>query len=135
LRFGARGATTIVATIAAFAIASPAGASVRSRHSRSSSGSSCCFVLCAGVAERPAAAAIMAERDDAMTKRLMLEEQLRHSQKMEGGRPPRRRHRARLQQPADAIIGYTEIVLTSLDPKTTRAGAGEIGRAAMRPPT
>ena len=78
-------------------------------------------------------AAIMAERDDALTKRLILEEQLRHSQKMEAVGRLAGGIAHDFNNLLTAIIGYTEIVLTSLDPKDDRrADAEEIGRAAMR---
>ena len=75
----------------------------------------------------------MAERDDALTKRLLLEEQLRHSQKMEAVGRLAGGIAHDFNNLLTAIIGYTEIVLTSLDPKDERrADAEEIGRAAMR---
>jgi signal transduction histidine kinase/ActR/RegA family two-component response regulator len=78
-------------------------------------------------------AAIIAERDDALTKRLLLEEQLRHSQKMEAVGRLAGGIAHDFNNLLTAIIGYTEIVLTSLDPKDSRrADAEEIGRAAMR---
>jgi signal transduction histidine kinase len=77
--------------------------------------------------------AIMAERDDALHKRLLLEEQLRHSQKMEAVGRLAGGIAHDFNNLLTAIIGYTEIVLTSLDPKDDRrADAEEIGRAAMR---
>ena len=78
-------------------------------------------------------AAIMAERDDALERRLLLEEQLRHSQKMEAVGRLAGGIAHDFNNLLTAIIGYTEIVLTSLDPKDERrADAEEIGRAAMR---
>jgi signal transduction histidine kinase/ActR/RegA family two-component response regulator len=78
-------------------------------------------------------AALMAERDDAMQRRLMLEEQLRHSQKMEAVGRLAGGIAHDFNNLLTAIIGYAEIVLTSLDPKDERrADAEEIGRAAMR---
>ena len=78
-------------------------------------------------------AAIMAEREDALTRRLMLEEQLRHSQKMEAVGRLAGGIAHDFNNLLTAIIGYTEIVLTSLDPKDDRrADAEEIARAAMR---
>jgi signal transduction histidine kinase/CheY-like chemotaxis protein len=78
-------------------------------------------------------AAIVAERDDAMHKRLLLEEQLRHSQKMEAVGRLAGGIAHDFNNLLTAIIGYTEIVLYSLDPKDDRrADAEEILRAAMR---
>jgi signal transduction histidine kinase len=78
-------------------------------------------------------AAIMAEREDALAKRLQLEEQLRHSQKMEAVGRLAGGIAHDFNNLLTAIIGYTEIVLHSLDPKDDRrADAEEIGRAAMR---
>ena len=134
LRFGARGATTLVAVIAAFAI---------SLASRSLGPFSAFpieltqFLLFIFLALASLSglllAAIMAERDDALTKRLLLEEQLRHSQKMEAVGRLAGGIAHDFNNLLTAIIGYTEIVLTSLDPKDDRrADAEEIGRAAMR---
>ena len=134
LRFGARGATTIVATIAAFAITiagrgiGPFSAfTVEFRQ----------FLLFSFLALASLSglmlAAIMAEREDALTRRLLLEEQLRHSQKMEAVGRLAGGIAHDFNNLLTAIIGYTEIVLTSLDPKDDRRGdAEEIARAAMR---
>ena len=68
-----------------------------------------------------------------MNKRLLLEEQLRHSQKMEAVGRLAGGIAHDFNNLLTAIIGYTEIVLHSLDPKDDRrADAEEIGRAAMR---
>ena len=134
LRFGARGSSVVVAAISAFAIAI-AGMGV---------GPFVAFpveftqvllftFLSLGSMSGLMLAAIMAERDDAMTKRLVLEEQLRHSQKMEAVGRLAGGIAHDFNNLLTAIIGYTEIVLTSLDPKDDRrADAEEIGRAAMR---
>ncbi len=67
------------------------------------------------------------------TKRLLLEEQLRHSQKMEAVGRLAGGIAHDFNNLLTAIIGYTEIVLHGLDPKDERrADAEEIGRAAMR---
>ena len=78
-------------------------------------------------------AAIMAEREEATARRLLLEEQLRHAQKMEAVGRLAGGIAHDFNNLLTAIIGYTEIVLHSLDPKDERrADAEEIGRAAMR---
>ena len=112
----------------------PACRSARSWRSRWSSRSSCCscFSALASLSGH-LLAAIMAERDDALERRLLLEEQLRHSQKMEAVGRLAGGIAHDFNNLLTAIIGYTEIVLTSLDPKDERrADAEEIGRAAMR---
>jgi len=78
-------------------------------------------------------AAVTAERDEAMARRLQLEEQLRHSQKMEAVGRLAGGIAHDFNNLLTAIIGYTEIVLHGLDPKDDRrADAEEIARAAMR---
>jgi signal transduction histidine kinase/ActR/RegA family two-component response regulator len=134
LRFGARGATTAVALIAAFAIAL-SGKSIGPFSAFTIEFIQLLlFVFLALVSlSGLLLAAIMAERDDALTKRLILEEQLRHSQKMEAVGRLAGGIAHDFNNLLTAIIGYTEIVLTSLDPKDERrADAEEIGRAAMR---
>jgi signal transduction histidine kinase/ActR/RegA family two-component response regulator len=134
LRFGARGASTVVAMISAFAVViagmgvGPFGAFTVEFTQ---------FLLFSFIALGSLSglllSAIMAERDDALTKRLILEEQLRHSQKMEAVGRLAGGIAHDFNNLLTAIIGYTEIVLTSLDPKDERrADAEEIGRAAMR---
>jgi signal transduction histidine kinase/CheY-like chemotaxis protein len=77
--------------------------------------------------------AIIAEREEATTRRMLLEEQLRHAQKMEAVGRLAGGIAHDFNNLLTAIIGYTEIVLHSLDPKDERrADAEEIGRAAMR---
>jgi signal transduction histidine kinase len=134
LRFGTRGSATIVALIAGFAIViagmgvGPFGAfTVEFTQFLLFS------FLALGSMSGLLLAAIMAERDDAMNKRLLLEEQLRHSQKMEAVGRLAGGIAHDFNNLLTAIIGYTEIVLHSLDPKDERrADAEEIGRAAMR---
>lgn len=134
LRFGPLGSTLVLAAVSAFAIAI-AGMGI---------GPFATFpveftqfllfaFLALGSLSGLLLAAIMAERDDALTKRLLLEEQLRHSQKMEAVGRLAGGIAHDFNNLLTAIIGYTEIVLTSLDPKDERrADAEEIGRAAMR---
>jgi signal transduction histidine kinase len=134
LRFGARGATTVVAIIAVFGIAIAGfGMGPFSAFTVEFTQLLLFSFLSLGSLSGLLLAAIMAERDDALTKRLMLEEQLRHSQKMEAVGRLAGGIAHDFNNLLTAIIGYTEIVLTSLDPKDERrADAEEIGRAAMR---
>jgi len=78
-------------------------------------------------------AAVMAEREDALQRRLALEEQLLHSQKMEAVGRLAGGIAHDFNNLLTAIIGYAELVMTGLernDPR--RADAEEITRAAMR---
>jgi signal transduction histidine kinase len=134
LRFGARGAATIVALISGFAIAI-AGLRVGPFAEFPIEFVHALFFsfLSLGALSGLLLAAIMAERDDAMNRRLVLEEQLRHSQKMEAVGRLAGGIAHDFNNLLTAIIGYTEIVLHGLDPKDERrADAEEIGRAAMR---
>jgi signal transduction histidine kinase len=134
LRFGARGASTVVALIAAFAVAvAGMGIGPFSTYPVAFTQLLLFTFLALGSLSGLLLAAIMAERDDALTKRLALEEQLRHSQKMEAVGRLAGGIAHDFNNLLTAIIGYTEIVLHSLDPKDDRrADAEEIGRAAMR---
>jgi signal transduction histidine kinase len=134
LRFGARISTLMVALIAAFAVpivGTGVGPFSASQIELTQ------FLLFAflslGSLSGLMLSAIMAERDDALHKRLILEEQLRHSQKMEAVGRLAGGIAHDFNNLLTAIIGYTEIVLTTLDPKDDRrADAEEIARAAMR---
>jgi len=134
LRFGPRGAATLVALLASFALGI-AGIGVGPFAwfpVETTQLLLFCF-LSLGSLSGQLLAAIMAERDDALERRLMLEEQLRHSQKMEAVGRLAGGIAHDFNNLLTAIIGYTEIVLTSLDPKDERrADAEEIARAAMR---
>ncbi len=134
LRFGPRGAATVVALISGFAIAI-AGMRIGPFSEFPIEFVHTLFFgfLSLGSLSGLLLAAIMAEREDAMTKRLLLEEQLRHSQKMEAVGRLAGGIAHDFNNLLTAIIGYTEIVLHGLDPKDERrADAEEIGRAAMR---
>jgi len=134
LRFGPRGAATLVALISSFALA-VAGLRVGpfTAYPLEFIQSLLFCFLALGSLSGQLLAAIMAERDDALERRLLLEEQLRHSQKMEAVGRLAGGIAHDFNNLLTAIIGYTEIVLTSLDPKDERrADAEEIGRAAMR---
>jgi signal transduction histidine kinase len=134
LRFGARASTSIVALIAAAAILiTGRGIGPFSAFPIELTQFLLFTFLALTSLSGLLLGAIMAERDDALTKRLMLEEQLRHSQKMEAVGRLAGGIAHDFNNLLTAIIGYTEIVLTSLDPKDERrADAEEIGRAAMR---
>jgi signal transduction histidine kinase/ActR/RegA family two-component response regulator len=134
LRFGPKGAATIVALISVFAliIAGIAIGPFATFPVAFTQFLLFCFIALGSLSGQ-LLAAIMAERDDALARRLMLEEQLRHSQKMEAVGRLAGGIAHDFNNLLTAIIGYTEIVLTSLDPKDERrADAEEIGRAAMR---
>jgi signal transduction histidine kinase/ActR/RegA family two-component response regulator len=134
LRFGPRGAATLVALIAGFglAIAGMGVGPFAAFPVEFTQFLLFCF-LALGSLSGQLLAAIMAERDDALERRLLLEEQLRHSQKMEAVGRLAGGIAHDFNNLLTAIIGYTEIVLASLDPKDERrADAEEIGRAAMR---
>jgi signal transduction histidine kinase len=134
LRFGPRGAATVVALISGFAIAI-AGMRVGPFSDLPIEFVHALFFAFLSLCSLSGLllAAIMAERDDAMTRRLLLEEQLRHSQKMEAVGRLAGGIAHDFNNLLTAIIGYTEIVLHGLDPKDERrADAEEIARAAMR---
>jgi signal transduction histidine kinase len=134
LRFGPRGAATIVAMMSASALGiAGMGVGPFGRFPVEIVQLLLFFFLAMGSLSGQLLAAIMAERDDAQGKRLVLEEQLRHSQKMEAVGRLAGGIAHDFNNLLTAIIGYTEIVLHSLDPKDERrADAEEIGRAAMR---
>ncbi len=134
LRFGPRGSTTLVAmmSVLAIVVASRGLGPFASFTIEFTHVILFVFLALAAVCGL-LLAAIMAERDDAMARRLVLEEQLRHSQKMEAVGRLAGGIAHDFNNLLTAIIGYTEIVLHGLDPKDDRrADAEEIGRAAMR---
>ncbi|OFW42051.1 MAG: hypothetical protein A3J29_04850 [Acidobacteria bacterium RIFCSPLOWO2_12_FULL_67_14b] len=134
LRFGPRGAATVVALVAAYAMSiASLGLGPFVAFPIELIQFLLFMFLSMGSLSGQLLAAIMAERDEAMAKRLVLEEQLRHSQKMEAVGRLAGGIAHDFNNLLTAIIGYTEIVLYSLDPKDERrADAEEIGRAAMR---
>ena len=134
LRFGTRGASTLLAIMTIFATLIAAyGVGPFGLFSTEFAQVLLFAFLALGSLSGQLLAAIMAERDEALARRLVLEEQLRHSQKMEAVGRLAGGIAHDFNNLLTAIIGYTEIVLTSLDPKDERrADAEEIGRAAMR---
>ena len=134
LRFGARGASTVVALVAVFAtIIAAWGLGPFGAFSPLFAQVLLFAFLSLGSLSGQMLAAVTAERDEALARRLVLEEQLRHSQKMEAVGRLAGGIAHDFNNLLTAIIGYTEIVLSSLDPKDERrADAEEIGRAAMR---
>jgi signal transduction histidine kinase/ActR/RegA family two-component response regulator len=134
LRFGPAGAAIVVALVAGFALpiaalglgafdSYPAAVTQIVVHS---------FLLLGSLSGQTLAA-IMAEREDAMRRRISLEEQLRHSQKMEAVGRLAGGIAHDFNNLLTAIIGYSEIVMLGFDPRDPRrADAEEIKRAAER---
>jgi signal transduction histidine kinase/CheY-like chemotaxis protein len=134
LRFGVRGASTVVLLIAAAALAAAAlGVGPLGNFSRAQTLVVLFLFLMFASLSGLLLAAVMAERDEALSRRLALEEQLRHSQKMEAVGRLAGGIAHDFNNLLTAIIGYNEIVLAQLDAKDARRhDAEEIGRAAMR---
>jgi signal transduction histidine kinase/CheY-like chemotaxis protein len=134
LRFGPAGAATFVALVAAFSLpiaamdigpfaVFPLGFTQLLLHT---------FLLLGSLSGQTLAA-VMAEREEATERRMALEEQLRHSQKMEAVGRLAGGIAHDFNNLLTAIIGYTEIVMIGFDPKDPRrADAEEIKRAAER---
>jgi signal transduction histidine kinase/CheY-like chemotaxis protein len=134
LRFGARGATTLVALITAFAIVIVGLGAGPFRGLPVATTQFLLFMLLMSFSlSGQLISAIIAERDEALQRRLQLEEQLRHSQKMEAVGRLAGGIAHDFNNLLTAIIGYAEIVIGALDPKDPRrADAEEVGRAALR---
>jgi len=133
LRFGPAGASTLVALIAAFAISVmtfavgtggfPLALTIFVLH---------LFLLLSWLSGQTLAA-VRAEWEEALQRRIALEEQLRHAQKMEAVGRLAGGIAHDFNNLLTAIIGYTEIIMVGLDPADPRrADAEEIARAAMR---
>ena len=134
LRFGARGVTTIVAM--AGALAMPIGAFGIGPFGQLPS-SFTHFILFTfltlGALSGLYLATLVVQLEDSVERRLALEEQLRHSQKMEAIGRLAGGIAHDFNNLLTAIIGYNEIVISQLEPgDDRRADSEEIGRAAMR---
>ena len=134
LRFGPRGASSVVVLaamfilpVAALRIGAFAGFSVDF-----SIFVTHFFLMLAWISGHTLAA-VRAEWEDALQRRLALEEQLRHSQKMEAVGRLAGGIAHDFNNLLTAIIGYAEIVMVGFPPgDPRRSDAEEIARAAMR---
>jgi signal transduction histidine kinase/ActR/RegA family two-component response regulator len=134
LRFGARGASIVVAilTVLSILLALVRLGPVVDLPERTAQTSTFLFLLMAAISGQ-VLAAMVAERDDALKKRVQLEELLRHSQKMESVGRLAGGIAHDFNNLLTAILGYTDVVVHGMDPKDPRrADAEQIERAAMR---
>jgi len=134
LRFGARGASAVLAlmTVAAIALAVFGLGPLRGLTIEAARTVTAVYLLLASTIGH-LLAAMKAERDDIRQKRVQLEEQLRHAQKMESVGRLAGGIAHDFNNLLTAIIGYTDILRESLEPRDPRrADAEEIERAALR---
>jgi signal transduction histidine kinase len=134
LRFGPVGASTMVALVAAMTLPVAAlGIGPFAEFPLGFTQFLLHLFLLLGSLSGQTLAAVMAEREDATERRIALEEQLRHSQKMEAVGRLAGGIAHDFNNLLTAIIGYTEILMIGFDPKDARrADAEEIKRAAER---
>jgi signal transduction histidine kinase/CheY-like chemotaxis protein len=134
LRFGARGAATLTMLAGAIALvaATMEGGPFRAYSLETTQVLLHAFLML-GALTGLVIAGVMAEREEELRRRLALEAQLRHSQKMEAVGRLAGGIAHDFNNLLTAIIGYNEIVLQTLaagDP--AREDAEEVGRAAAR---
>jgi signal transduction histidine kinase/ActR/RegA family two-component response regulator len=133
-RFGARGAATIVAILTTAEITLAVlglGPRLEMPVAIAQVGTAMFLLVAAVIGQL--LAAMKTERDDALAKRAHLEDQLRHSQKMEAVGRLAGGVAHDFNNLLTAIIGYTDIVLTGMDAADPhRADAEQISRAALR---
>ena len=134
MRFGARGASLITAWLTAMAIlVGVLGIGPVARLPPATAQATTFFFLLVITVSGQVLAAMGAERDDALRKRVQLEELLRHSQKMEAMGRLAGGIAHDFNNLLTAILGYTDIVVHGMsanDPR--RADAEQIERAANR---
>ncbi|MGE3277505.1 MAG: MASE1 domain-containing protein [Vicinamibacterales bacterium] len=134
LRFRARGAATIVALVAAISIpVVSTGLGPFAVFTPELTNALLFTFLSLAMLSGLLLSALVSTLEESVERPLALEEQLRHSQKMEAVGRLAGGIAHDFNNLLTAIIGYNEIVLAQLEPgDERRADAEEIGRAAMR---